>query len=188
MAPILHCRYGIDPMMKRLVCCASVLLALASWAAETVNFDSTKVGKLPSKWLGTQTGNGEAAWSVEKDDTAPSKPNVLVQTGEADFPVCIKQDTRMKDGAIEVRFKALSGKVDQAAGIIWRCQDKNNYYIARANALENDVRIFRMVKGKRDLVKVVSTKVTANEWHTLRVEFKGQHAKVSFDGTPVLEA
>ncbi len=166
-------------------------LALAfvtlSAVAETVKFDDVRVGKLPPKWLATETGNGSAAWSVEKDDTAPSKPNVLVQTGEADFPVCIKQDTRLKDGFVEVQLKPLAGKDDQAGGVIWRCQDKNNYYIGRANALENNVILFRMVKGKRTEIKRVSAKVTSNAWHALRVDFKDSHIKIQFDGTQVLE-
>lgn len=156
--------------------------------AETVKFDDVKVGKLPPKWLATETGTGSAAWSVEKDDTAPSPPNVLVQTGEADYPICLKQDTKMKNGFVEVQLKPLAGKADQAGGIIWHCQDKNNYYIARANALENNVMLFHTIKGKREAIKSVATKVTANAWHTLRVEFSGSHIKVQFDGTLVLEA
>ena len=174
--------------MIRLGTCLVAALVAVSATAETVKFDDVKVGKLPPKWLATETGSGTAAWSVEKDDTAPSKPNVLVQTGEAQFPVCIKQDTRMKDGFVEVQLKPLAGKEDQAGGIIWRCQDKNNYYIARANALENNVMLFHTVKGKRVEIKRVSTKVTANTWHTLRVDFKGNHVKIQFDGAQVLEA
>ena len=174
--------------MIRLGTCLVAVTVAMSALAETVKFDDVKVGKLPPKWLATETGSGTAAWSVEKDDTAPSKPNVLVQTGEAQFPVCIKQDTRMKDGFVEVQLKPLAGKEDQAGGIIWRCQDKNNYYIARANALENNVMLFHTVKGKRVEIKRVSTKVTANTWHTLRVDFKGNQVKVQFDGILVLEA
>ena len=80
----------------------SITTALA--AAETVNFDDMKVGTVPPSWTATQTGSGSAKWSVEKDDSAPSKPNVLKQSGQATFPVCIKNDTNLKDGFVEVEF------------------------------------------------------------------------------------
>src|SRR6266853_6772408 len=98
-----------------------------------------KSGAAPAGWTTTQTGSGTAKWAVEKDDSAPSKPKVLKQSGQATFPVCIKNDTKLKDGFVEVKFKPVSGKGDQAGGVIWRCKDANNYYIARANALENNV-------------------------------------------------
>ena len=65
---------------------------------------------------GTQTGTGQAKWAVVPDDTAPSKPNVLKQSGQATYPVCLKDDTSLKDGFVEVKFKALSGREDQAGG------------------------------------------------------------------------
>src|SRR6266699_1363448 len=117
--------------------------------AETVNFDDMKSGPPPPGWTATQTGGGTATWSVEKDNSAPSKPNVLKQSGQATFPVCFKNDTNIKDGFIEVKFKPVAGKEDQAGGVIWRLQDANNYYIARANALENNVTIYHTIKGKR---------------------------------------
>src|SRR5438477_12985518 len=81
--------------------------------ADTVNFDDLKTGAPPPGWTATQTGSGKAAWTVVADDTAPSKPNVLKQSGEATYPVCIKDDTSVKDGFVEVKFKPNSGKEDQ---------------------------------------------------------------------------
>src|SRR5438105_10844658 len=78
--------------------------------AETVNFDDMKVGVPPPGWTATQTGSGTAKWAVEKDESAPSKPNVLKQSRQATFPVCIKDDTSLKDGFVEVKFKAISAK------------------------------------------------------------------------------
>jgi len=109
--------------------------------AGTVNFDDAKTGAPPPGWTATQTGKGAAKWTIEKDDTAPSKPNVLKQSGEATYPVCLKNDTSLKDGFVEVKFKPISGKEDQAGGVIWRCKDANNCYVARANALEDNVTI-----------------------------------------------
>jgi hypothetical protein len=165
----------------------SSLASSVAWA-ETVNFDDAKVSGAPAGWTATKTGSGAAKWTVEKDDTAPSKPNVLKQSGEATYPVCIKDETSLKDGFVEVKFKAVSGETDQAGGVIWRAQDKDNYYIARANALEDNVTIYHTIKGKRVSFKNVNTKVVSGVWHTLRVDFAGNKFTVTFDGKKVIEA
>ena len=174
--------------MKKLSTAAVATMMLASIAmADTVNYDNLKVGAPPAGWTATKTGTGDAKWTIEKDDTAPSKPNVLKQSGQATYPVCIKDDTNLKDGFVEVKFKAISGKEDQAGGVIWRAKDSNNYYIARANALEDNVTIYDTVNGRRTERKRTNTKVTPNQWHTLRVDFLGNHFTVTFDGKKAIE-
>jgi hypothetical protein len=165
----------------------SSLASSVTWA-DTVNFDDAKVGEAPTGWTATKTGNGAAKWTVEKDDTAPSKPNVLKQSGEATYPVCIKDDTSLKDRFVEVKFKPVAGKEDQAGGVIWRAKDADNYYIARANALEDNVTIYHTIKGKRVSFKNTNTKVASGVWHTLRVDFAGNKFTVTFDGKKVIEA
>src|SRR5437588_10316856 len=113
------------------------LALMTALSIDTINFDDLETGAPPPRWTTSKTGKGEPKWEVVADDSAPSKPNVLKQSGEATYPVCIKDDTGLKDGFVEVKFKPISGKEDQAGGVIWRCQDADNYYIARANALEN---------------------------------------------------
>src|SRR2546429_3867335 len=136
--------------MKTLMKIALTTGLLAVTAqAETINFDDATPGAAPPGWTATRTGKGEAKWTIEKDDTAPSKPNVLKQSGEATYPVCLKNDTSLKNGFVEVKFKPISGKEDQAGGVVWRAKDNDNYYIARANALEDNVTIYYTVKGKR---------------------------------------
>src|SRR2546430_16177359 len=130
-----------------LIVCSAFLSGAA--LAERITFDDVKTGGPPPGWTATQTGSGTAKWAVEKDDSAPSKPNVLKQSGVATFPVCFKNDTNLKDGFVEVKFKAISGKEDQAGGVVWRLKDANNYYIARANALEDHVTIYHTVSGRR---------------------------------------
>ena len=88
-----------------------VALAASATAAQTVNFDDTEVGKLPLNWIGTKTGTGVPVWAVAADDSASSKPNVLKQSGEATYPICIKEDTSIKDGFVAVKFKPVAGKV-----------------------------------------------------------------------------
>ena len=134
--------------MKTIRTFAVVLLAGAA-EAQTVNFDNLKTGAPPPGWTATKTGSGAAKWTIEQDDSAPSKPNVLKQSGQATYPVCIKDDTSLKDGFVEVKFKPISGKEDQAGGLVWRAKDSNNYYIARANALENNVVLYKVENGIR---------------------------------------
>jgi len=163
------------------------LLATAA-NADTIQFDDATPGAAPPGWTATKTGSGSPEWVVVADDTAPSKPNVLKQSGEATYPVCIKEDTSVKDGFVEVKFKPVSGKEDQAGGVIWRAKDADNYYIARANALEDNVTIYHAIQGKRVSFKNVNTPVNSGAWHTLRVDFAGNKFSVTFDGKKVIEA
>lgn len=162
--------------------------ALAPPAKTTIDFDKTSAGQLPEGWVGGVTGEGSPKWSVEADATAPSKPNVLKQSGEGTYTWCVKKDVSLKDGFVEVKFKPVSGKEDQTGGLIWRWQDGDNYYVARANALEDNVTIYHTVKGSRRAFKNVNMKVAPNQWHALRVDFSGDKFKVTFDGKVAIEA
>ena len=166
----------------------SATLPLNAAFAGTNNFDDAKAGEVPAGWTATKTGSGKAKWTVEKDDSAPSKPNVLKQSGEATYPVCILTNSSLKDGFVEVKFKPVAGKEDQAGGVIWRCKDADNYYIARANALEDNVTIYHTINGRRVSFKNAAAKVASGVWHTLRVDFKGNKFSVSLDGQKVIEA
>jgi hypothetical protein len=172
-------------------CVFVVLLVVATasgvWA-DTASFDNGKIGELPPEWIGGVTGSGHAKWTIEADDSAPSKPQVLKQSGEGTFLWCVLKDVAFTNGSIEVRFKTVAGTEDQAGGVVWRFQDRDNYYVCRANALEDNVRIYRVVKGRRVQFAGVDTKVTNNEWHTLRVEFAAAHFKVLFNGRLLFEA
>src|SRR6266852_1127689 len=164
---------------------ASTLSVLV--VADSVNFDNAPVGQAPVGWTATKTGSGNAKWTIEKDDTATSKPNVLKQSGVATYPVCFKNDTNLKDGFVEVKFKPISGKEDQAGGVVWRLRDANNYYIARANALEDNVTIYDTVNGRRTERKRANMKVASNVWHTIRVDFASNHFTVTYDGKKAIE-
>jgi hypothetical protein len=169
---------------------ATILIAtmLAGVAvADSVTFDNLPVGAPPLGWTATKTGTGEPRWTIEKDETAPSKSNVLKQSGQATYPICIKEDTSLKDGFVEVKFKPISGKEDQAGGVVWRAKDANNYYVARANALEDNVTIYYTIDGRRTEKKRANMKVASNQWHTLRVDFEGTRFTVRFDGKKALE-
>lgn len=173
--------------MKTSAVIAAATFMLAAGTPQIADFDKTEVGKPPSGWTATQTGSGHAAWAVVQDASAPSKPNVLKQSGNATYPVCLKDDTSIKDGFVEVKFKAISGKNDQAGGLVWRARDANNYYVARANALEDNVTIYHTINGRRTEKKRASVKVPASQWHTLRVDFQAGHFTVTFNGQKALE-
>jgi len=161
------------------------------FAAQAINFDPCESGKLPAAFSTALTGRGgPVSWVVRDDATAPNRKKILVQESSDDtsyrFPLCIYEPTVARDVAVEVNYKAISGKVDQAGGIVLRYRPEN-YYIARANALENNVVLFKTVNGKRSTIKEVSTQVTPGEWHVLRFEAKGPHLKISFGGKVVIE-
>src|SRR5262249_21725449 len=183
-APDRH--HGSTQTMKACTLLA-VTLPAAAPPTETVTLDKDQAGKAPSSWTATQTGTGHVVWVVVHDETAPSKPNVLKQSGQATYPVCLKADTSLKDGFVEVKFKAISGREDQAGGVVWRAKNANNYYIARANALENNVTIYHTVNGRRTEKKRASVKVPPYQWHTLRVDFRANRFVVSFNGQKALD-
>ena len=155
--------------------------------AATLNFDADSVGALPKGCVAGSTGGGSPRWSVETDATAPSKPNVLKQSGVAPFPWCVVKGTAIADGWVEVKFKSITGREDQAGGLVWRWKDGDNYYIARANALEDNVSLYYTQNGSRRTLKYVDAPVPRGVWHTLRVEFSGKRIRVSLDGKQYID-
>src|SRR5664280_1208553 len=107
-------------------------------------------------------------------DAAPSKSNVLMQSGKGTFPWCVRAGAALVDGFVEVKFKPISGREDQAGGLVWRWKDGDHYYVARANALENNVSLYYTERGSRRTLMYVDAPVPSGVWHTLRVEFAGR--------------
>jgi hypothetical protein len=153
----------------------------------TENFDQARPGSLPEVWEAGVTGKGNPRWVVGTDTNAPSAPQVLQQLGSGTFPWCVKKDVSMADGFVEVKFKALRGKEDQAGGVVWRWKDGDNYYVARANALENNVSLYYTANGKRNTLKYVDAPVAGNTWHTLRAEFAGTRIRVILNRKTYIE-
>ncbi len=151
------------------------------------NFDSDTAGKPPAKFSSARTGRGtEGIWVVLQDPTAPSKPNVLAQTStdttDYRFPLAILEEGSHQDVAVAVKFKAVGGKVDEAGGIVFRYQDPNNYYVARANALEDNYNLYHVIAGRRRQLAGTHLRVTPNQWHALRVEMVANQIKCYYDG------
>ncbi len=155
----------------------------AANAGARLNFDAEAIGSLPK---GAQAFSGN--WAVRAEADAPSAPNALCQTGTATFPAIALSDARYTDVVISVRFKPISGREDQAAGIIFRIQDQNNYYILRANALEGNVNFYKYANSTRGGIKDASVKIVAGQWQELRVEVAGSRMKAFVNGQLVNDA
>jgi hypothetical protein len=130
----------------------------------------------------------DGTWTVRAENGTGSAPNALCQTGTATFPAVALSAENYRDGVFAVRFKAISGKEDQAAGIIFRVADRDNYYVARANALEGNVNFYTYINGKRTLLKDSNATITSGAWHELRVEVAGQAMTGYLDGTRLVTA
>jgi len=151
------------------------------------NFDQDPAGKLPSKFTSALTGRGTTGqWVVMKESSAPSPPNILAQTSgdktDYRFPLAIVEDTNYKDLALSVKFKTISGEVDQGAGLVFRLKDKDNYYIVRANALEDNYRLYHVVGGRRVQFAGSNFKVTSKTSHEIKVETRGNDFMCYYDG------
>lgn len=175
--------------MRRSIIAAATLLVVAAVAlageAITVKFDGMEEGKPPTGFAFGRTGTGAAGtWVVREKALAQTSTD----NTDYRFPVAIYQGGEWKDLALSVRMKPISGEVDQAGGLIFRAKDENNYYLVRANALEDNTRIYKVVDGRRKQFGGKNLKVSANEWHTLKVEAAGDKFTVSFDGAKVIEA
>jgi hypothetical protein len=170
-------------------------------SAETIRFDGSKPGALPSGWAVAMThAGGEPRWQIVSDPGAPSPPYVLAQLSQdrtaGRFPLAIWTGAAIRNGEVSVAFKTVSGTVDQAAGIVWRYQDHNNYYIVRANALENNIVLYKVEKGVRLSIAPkgkpsrsygVKHDVPKGQWNTLRIVFNDSHFSVYFNREQVFE-
>ena len=160
--------------------------------ATTWSFDADKIARAPAGFTFGRTGEGkDGTWVVLAVKDAPSGGNVLAQT-DADstdyrFPVAVADVAPLTDLALSVKCKPISGKVDQGCGLVFRYQDPNNYYVTRANALEDNVRFYYVKNGRREQIRSWSGKVKSGVWHDYKVEAKGDRFVVTFDGKQVLD-
>jgi hypothetical protein len=185
-------------MRKLVFGCAIAWAALAAGvSAQTlVDFEKDTPGAPPAGFQTALTGSGKpGVWEVLEDNEAPSGRLVLAQT-DADptgyrFPVCVLDSVTTRDAEISVKFKPISGREDQGAGIVWRYRDKDNYYIVRANALENNVVLYKVQNGKRTDLPLKGegrtygkkATVASGTWGTLAVNVKGSLFEVVLNGT-----
>jgi hypothetical protein len=165
----------------------------ATGAMFTYDFGKDTKGATPAKFHAAHTGQGtEGKWVVMVDPTSSSEANVVAQTStdptDNRFPLLIADEGSFQDLDLSVRFKAVSGDVDRAAGLVFRLVDSNDYYIVRANALEDNYRLYRVVGGNRRQFAGANFKITPGEWHEIRVECIGNRILCYFDGLKKIEA
>jgi Domain of Unknown Function (DUF1080) len=187
--------------MKARVYLLIVIVGCSIASAETIRFDGSMPGTLPAGWTIAMThAGGEPRWQIARDPGAPSPPFVLAQVSQdrtaGRFPLAIWGGASIRNGEVTVAFKAVSGTVDQAAGIVWRYRDPNNYYIVRANALENNIVLYKVENGVRLSIAPkgmpsrsygVKHDIPKAQWNTLRIVFKESHFSVFFNGEQVFE-
>lgn len=170
-----------------------IAAAASAQTATTFHFDEDAPGKAPAGFRSYATGGGpEGKWIITPMAGAPSGSQVVEQR-DADptdvrFPVLIAEGRDYSDVDVSVKGKALSGKIDQGIGLVFRFRDPRSYYVVRANALENNFRLYKMVNGKRLQFAGANVKVSSNEWHTLRAVVKGDHIICYFDGKQLIDA
>ncbi len=161
----------------------------------TLDFDHMDAQIAPVGFTQARTGRGgTGAWEIMEDNTAPSGKKVLAQTSSDPtnyrFPLCIYDAFEARDVDLSVSFKPLSGTVDQAAGLVWRYQDPDNYYVVRANALEENVVLYKVENGKRSDLKPQGSwfaygkdaPVPLGVWSSLRVLVRSNTFSVSLNG------
>jgi hypothetical protein len=168
-------------------------VAAAQESVKTWDFQGDKVDEPPAGFTFGKTGGGRPGkWVVRADPSAPAGDHVLAQidTDDTDyrFPVAVADAPVLKDLRLEVHCKPVSGKTDEACGLVFRYQDENNYYVTRANALEDNVRLYHVVKGRRREFAGWRGKVAKQTWHTLAVEARGNQVQVFYDGQRVMDA
>src|SRR6266581_2713786 len=189
-----------EMLAGRIVGASLVLLSLTA-SAQAVRFDRGVPGTLPAGWSVAMTHEGAPPqWEIVRDESAPRPPYVLAQTSQdktaGRFPLAIWERAAIRDGEVSVAFKTVDGTVDQAAGIVWRYQDPNNYYVVRANALENNVVLYKVENGIRVSIAPkglpsrsygVKHPIPRGRWNILRVSFKDSLFTVFLNGERLFE-
>jgi len=182
------------------------LMSLALWGTvtQTINFDSAKPGSVPAGWTVTSNAGAAPLWEILKDPSAPSPPYVLAEisryaAGDAAgdrCPLAILNKTNVKDGDLSVQVKPVAGKEDRAGGLVFRYRDAENYYLVRANALENSIVLYKVEDGKRTPLASrdapaksfgVRHPVPLNQWSVLKVQFRGPLFSVYFNHRRLFE-
>ena len=166
---------------------------VAAHAKEHWDFEGGQENEAPAGFAFARTGSGRVGhWVTKAAVDAPSGTHVLAQIDDDAldfrFPVAVANEPSLTDLRLSVKCKLVSGEVDRACGVVVRYQDENNYYLTRANALEQNVRLYRVVNGHRQQVASWGGAVTSGVWHELRVEAKADHFQVFWDGEDVLDA
>ena len=175
-------------LLALLVACSGSTAALA----QSTSFADAPFGTAPREFEAMQTGSGQPGrWEVVADAEAAGGRAVVQLSQdktEGRFPLLIRTATAPADVAVWTQIKPVTGRVDQAGGLVVRLLDPNNYYVVRANALEGNVRFYKVIDGQREQLAGADLPVTADAWHALRLDAQGDRFTVSFDGRKLFTA
>ena len=129
----------------------------------------------------------DGQWSVEEMAGAPSGSNVLVQRAiKNQFNVIVAPPGPFTDVDVSMKFRPISGREDASGGIVFRFTD-GKYYVVRANALEDNFRLYYYDRGRRQLATANVKAPALEQWHTVRVVAVGDHMQAWLDGKQYLD-
>ncbi len=160
---------------------------LTQMAERSFNFDNDEIGKIPSGWTGYFTGKGKSGrWEIIND----YDNRVLAQTSKENFgyhfDVIVNDQLSYTDLELTLKFKGVEGDEDQGGGPVWRFQDATNYYVARANPLENNYRVYKVIDGNRIMLKSIDIEVNTGQWYDIKIIMKGNNIECHLDGRLLL--
>jgi len=169
-----------------------LLFGIAASNARVINFDTYPLGRIPPDWASVADRGRASQWEIHKDGSAPTQPYVFAQlssdAGQDRLPLAILKNMTLRDGDVSVRIKPISGQFVRGGGLVWHYRDENNYYAARASALEKNVAVFKVQNGKRyPLLAVARHDIPSNGWSILKVSVRGNRFQVYLDHRRVLQ-
>ena len=164
------------------------------------NFNKNNPGTIPDGFTEALTGGGgPVEWRVQEVEDAPSGNRVVAQQSDdktnSRFPHLVRDDFQAKDVDLSVKFKTISGDVDASGGLIFRYQDKDNFYVVRSNSLEDNVVAYKTENGRRSNIGVkgrgdaygVKVEVPHQTWISLRVIARGNLFEIFLNGRKIFE-
>lgn len=184
---------GLNMRPTSLVLALTLGTASCAVAAEPfkMSLEEAKVGELPSGWVVAKTGRGPGSvWKVLEDPSAPGGKAIAQTSAEGPnslFNLCVAENAKFDDVDLAVSFKAVAGRIDQGGGPVWRYKDADNYYVARMNPLEDNYRVYKVVRGKRLQLGSADVKAPAGQWHTLRIVHVANHIRCYLNGKVCLD-
>ncbi len=172
----------ISPLLLFALCCGNRISLAQSTPDATFNFDNESAGKLPKDWTAVSS-----TWMIAADGANKALKQTGKNKGEL-FNICIQNRLKYQNLQIELTIKPVDGKEDQGGGLVWRYHDAKNYYLARANPLENNLKVYKVVKGIRKEIKSAKVKMKAGEWYTLKVVMIGYTLDCYLNGQKLMNA
>lgn len=169
----------INSLLLVALCCGATLSRVAA-QDRSFDFDNEEVGKLPAAWTAATS-----TWMIALDGTNKAMKQAGKNEGDK-FNICIQNELRYQNLEMEVRIKALEGVEDQGGGLVWRYVDSKNYYITRANPLENNFRVYKVVNGNRKQMETANVSFKKGEWYTVKVVMSGNTINCYYNGQKLL--